>query len=98
MREFKIGQVLKTRYQDLLGNVYIPSAVYAFSTDFDRTKMSLQLVLAGLFPPSEVQAWNPELPWMPIPTHYVPVPLDVTLQAHNCPQLVILLVDLNFYS
>lgn len=44
--------------------------MYAQSTDVDRTKMSLQLVLAGLFPPIGLQKWNSGLDWQPIPTHY----------------------------
>ena len=43
----------------------------AQSTDFSRTKMSLQLVLAGLYPPKQtVFNWNPTLNWQPIPYSY----------------------------
>lgn len=88
MRAYRVGKILKTRYEDLMGPLYIPNAVYATSTDFDRTKMSLQIVLAGLFPPSELQMWNPEFPWMPIPIHYTPEPLDTTMKGELCPELV----------
>ncbi|XP_012263524.2 venom acid phosphatase Acph-1-like [Athalia rosae] len=85
-REYKIGQVLKRRYKDLLGSLYVPRDVYAVSTDCDRTKMSLQLVLAGLFPPGDIQTWHTEIPWHPIPIHYVPTELDIVMKASSCPQ------------
>lgn len=86
MRVYQTGQFLKTRYQELLGSVYAPTTVHAVSTDTDRTKMSLQILLAGLFPPSEALRWNPDLPWIPIPIHYVPNPLDITMKSYLCPQ------------
>lgn len=86
MREYQVGQMLRTRYQELLGTVHLPHDVYAVSTDSDRTKMSLLLLLAGLFPPSGVQTWNTELPWIPIPTHSVPQELDIVLKSYLCPE------------
>lgn len=44
--------------------------VDAWSTDYNRTKASLELVLAGLWPPSSSQIWNALLPWQPIPYNY----------------------------
>ncbi|KAI4459534.1 acid phosphatase-related [Holotrichia oblita] len=34
--------------------------------------MTLQLVLAALYPPKEEQLWHDNIPWQPIPYHYVP--------------------------
>ncbi|XP_076233999.1 venom acid phosphatase Acph-1 isoform X2 [Calliopsis andreniformis] len=76
MREYCIGKMLRERYNEFLGNIYHPSDVYAVSTDMDRTKVSLQLVLAGLYHPIPIQLWNKELPWIPIPTHYMPEKVD----------------------
>lgn len=71
MREYVLGQFLRQRYDQFLGDVYRSEAVSAISSDYDRTKMSLQLVLAGLFPPSNLQRWNQDLNWQPIPAKYL---------------------------
>lgn len=71
MREFQLGQYLRNHYGSYLGDVYTPQLVSALSSDYDRTKMSLQLVLAGLFPPAPIQKWHSNLDWQPIPARYL---------------------------
>lgn len=85
MREYCIGKMLRERYNEFLGKIYHPSDVYAVSTDLDRTKMSLQLVLAGLYHPAPMQSWNAELPWMPIPIHYMPEKVDNLMKPDFSP-------------
>lgn len=67
---FRLGQILREHYNYLLGDIYYPGLVYARSSDTDRTKSSLQLVLAGLFPPSKEEKWKSNLKWQPIPYEY----------------------------
>lgn len=43
----------------------------AQSTDYDRTKMSALLALAGLFKPAPSQIWDEEVTWLPIPYSYL---------------------------
>lgn len=87
MREYELGQALRKRYQNFLGDLYLPKLVMGHSSDYDRTKMSLQLVLASLFPPINVQQqWNPVLNWQPIPTTYVPKVDDNFFLADECPE------------
>jgi len=83
--EYRIGTMLRQRYNNFLESIYHPRDIYAVSTETDRTKMSLQLMLAGLYPPDPVQLWNPDLPWLAIPTHYAPGRVDILLRPHECP-------------
>lgn len=62
--------MLRRRYDNFLGDIYYPDSILARTTDFDRTKMTALLVLAGLYPPSPIQQWNDDLDWMPIPYHF----------------------------
>ncbi|XP_011308148.1 venom acid phosphatase Acph-1 [Fopius arisanus] len=87
-REYKIGEMLRERYDKLLGPYYSPELIYGRSTDLSRTQMSLQLVIAGLFPPSEEQLWNPRLPWLPVSTVFTPSERDGLLFPHHCPEYV----------
>lgn len=69
MRSFKLGQFFRRRYDKLLGDKYSPKKVYIQSTDVDRCLMSAEAVLAGLFHPTEVEKWNKEILWQPVPVH-----------------------------
>ncbi|XP_076646048.1 venom acid phosphatase isoform X2 [Halictus rubicundus] len=84
-REFQLGKVLHERYSAFLGDLYTPQSVSGLSSDYDRTKMSLQLVLAALFPPNSEQKWNPRLNWQPIPTRYLLRVEDNIFLPDDCP-------------
>lgn len=59
--------------------------MYIRSTDYDRTVMSAQTALAGLYPPTEEEIWNENILWQPIPVHTVPFKNDYLLiGAINC--------------
>ncbi|XP_012253608.2 venom acid phosphatase Acph-1-like isoform X2 [Athalia rosae] len=70
LRLYNFGQTLRKKYDKFLGPLYYPSVVESRSTDYERTKMSLQLVLNGLFPPAPCQQWRNGVDWQPIPTLY----------------------------
>ncbi|KAF5300434.1 hypothetical protein FQA39_LY02233 [Lamprigera yunnana] len=65
-REFDLGQKLHKRYGKFL-DMYTPEVIDSWSTNFNRTKMSLELVLAGLFPPEVPLNWSTKIMWQPIP-------------------------------
>ncbi|XP_066150276.1 venom acid phosphatase Acph-1-like [Euwallacea fornicatus] len=65
--EYNLGQAFRKRYDDLLGPDYHYDKIEARSTITDRTKMSLMLVLASLFPPTNKFDWNDNLKWHPVP-------------------------------
>lgn len=48
--------------------------------------MSAQSNLAGFFPPSNEEMWNPNINWQAIPVHTIPTDIDHVLSAHKpCP-------------
>lgn len=85
MREYQLGKNIRELYGDFIGDTYSPSIVNARSTDADRTKMSLQLVLAALFKPNNKQKWNENLNWQPTIASFVPGFLDALMLPQDCP-------------
>lgn len=69
-RCYDIGAALRQRYDGFLDTSYHYSLIEGRSTDYGRTKESLQLVLAGLFPPTQQLTWMKGMNWTPIATYY----------------------------
>ncbi|XP_050315759.1 prostatic acid phosphatase-like isoform X2 [Anthonomus grandis grandis] len=78
LQVYDIGKFLRNRYSTFLGDYYYPEQYFTQSTDVDRTKASMQLVNAGLWPPKGKQIWGP-LDWQPIPIHAEPLSQDMLL-------------------
>lgn len=76
MQQFEQGRFLRDRYREFLTEPFSTERVHVQSTDVDRTIMSAQLTLAGLFPPQGSEVWNRELSWQPVPVHYQPLSQD----------------------
>ncbi|KAM3928064.1 prostatic acid phosphatase [Leptodactylus fuscus] len=87
-QQYELGKYLRTRYSGFLNDTYSRNEVYVRSTDMDRTLMSAQANLAGLYPPVGRQIWNKNIAWKPIPVHTVPLNEDKLLSfpLKNCPQ------------
>ncbi|XP_072386593.1 uncharacterized protein [Diabrotica undecimpunctata] len=86
-RAFQIGRRLRRRYRQFLGDVFYPEMVEAQSTNMNRTKMTLELVLAGLFPPNKDDEISRDLRgWQPIPFNYLPLAQDPALMGYFCPK------------
>ncbi|XP_077158991.1 prostatic acid phosphatase-like [Paroedura picta] len=68
-QQYKLGQYLRARYANFLSIQYKREEIFVLSTDYDRTIMSAQATLAGLYPPTGSQIWNRRIPWQPIPVH-----------------------------
>lgn len=95
-QHYQLGQWMRARYGDLLGPEYSEEVVRARSTDTDRTLMSAQVSMAGLFPPSDYMEWSEDLAWQPVPVHTVPQAEDLLLNpGHSaCPRLTSLRQEL----
>uniref|UniRef100_A0A452HPW8 acid phosphatase n=1 Tax=Gopherus agassizii TaxID=38772 RepID=A0A452HPW8_9SAUR len=87
-QQYELGQYTRKRYSNFLNATYNRHEIFIQSTDYDRTIMSTQVYLAGLFPPVGNQIWNPQILWQPIPVHTVPVSEDHMLHfpSPNCPR------------
>ncbi|XP_033336659.1 prostatic acid phosphatase [Megalopta genalis] len=85
-QHLQLGRWLRKRYSHLLSNFYTPYDIYIQSTDVDRTLMSAESHLAGLYPPYGNQRWD-NIQWMPIPVHTIPEDKDYVLAAKKyCPK------------
>jgi len=86
-QHFELGKWLRERYSGFISDTYSEDEILVRSTDVDRTLMSAEANLAGMFPPSGYLQWNPELVWQPIPVHTVPQEEDYLLSSHaTCPR------------
>lgn len=86
-QHYELGLWLRQRYISLLKNDYSKADLYVQSTDVDRTLMSAESNLAGLFPPRGSRMFEPGLKWQPIPIHTIPEHLDHLLaMKKSCPR------------
>lgn len=86
MRHLMLGKWLRQRYSSLLKDTYSNNEIYVRSTDVDRTLMSAEANLAGLYPPTGADVWDTAITWQPIPVHTVTEELDSVLAAKKrCP-------------
>ncbi|XP_039610845.1 lysosomal acid phosphatase [Polypterus senegalus] len=92
-QHFGLGQTLRKRYQGFLGEQYQRQEIFVRSTDYDRTLMSAEANLAGLFPPNGSQVFNSNISWQPIPVHTVQESEDrlLSFPLPNCPRYDLLI-------
>ncbi|XP_064831507.1 lysosomal acid phosphatase-like [Oncorhynchus masou masou] len=92
-QHFELGQALRKRYQGFLNDTYDRREIAVRSTDYDRTLMSAEANLAGLYPPNGSQVFNPILEWQPIPVHTVPQSEErlLSFPIPGCPRYKILM-------
>jgi len=84
-QHFEYGQFLRNRYS-FLDKIYSRNRVNVISTDFDRTIMSAQSLLSGLFEPVDYQKWSKDMNWQPIPVHTTDAKNDKVFYSNDCPR------------
>lgn len=85
-QQLMLGRYLRQRYDHILPKTYSRYDIYVQSTDVDRTLMSAECNLAGLYPPVGNDVWD-EIKWMPIPVHTTPESQDWILAGKKfCPR------------
>ncbi|XP_055307975.1 prostatic acid phosphatase-like [Sitodiplosis mosellana] len=88
-QQYELGKYIRRRYlKKLISEYYLPNEVYIRSTDVDRTLISAQCNLAGLYPPTGQQVWQASFKWQPIPVHTVALESDYLLYPvpTSCPR------------
>jgi hypothetical protein len=69
-QEHRLGQYLRTRYGSIISPRFNPNEIYVRSTDKDRTLMSAQSNLIGVYPLFNITA--DKVPIQPVPIHTIP--------------------------
>ncbi|XP_050464238.1 venom acid phosphatase Acph-1-like isoform X1 [Cataglyphis hispanica] len=85
---YNLGVYLRERYDEFLGDTYMPGVTRMHTTEFALSMLSAQLVNAGLWPPAINQIWFEDLNWQPIPSEYQKVKKDTLLLGFLCPNFV----------
>ncbi|XP_051579789.1 lysosomal acid phosphatase isoform X1 [Myxocyprinus asiaticus] len=87
-QHFELGNFLRKRYTGFLSEDYERHEIFIRSTDVDRTLMSAEANLAGLFPPNGSEVFRKDLKWQPIPVHTVPEDKEKLLlfPLEDCPR------------
>ena len=88
-QHYLYGKFLRDRYTLTLDSLYNKNKVFIRSTNVDRTIMSANSMLAGLFPPQDYQQFDPSINWQPIPVHTYDLQTDpIFFPTNNCPRYV----------
>ncbi|CAF1541842.1 unnamed protein product [Adineta steineri] len=83
-QQHRLGGYLRNRYGSLLSPNYTTSEIVIRSTDVDRTLMSAQSNIVGLYP--VFNKTDDKVPIQPIPIHTVSINLDFLLGQNDCPR------------
>ncbi|KAJ8924606.1 hypothetical protein NQ315_000756 [Exocentrus adspersus] len=86
LRHYNLGKWLRNRYGSFLPAEYSPKHIQVYSTDVDRTLMSAQANLAGLYTPVDSHIWEEGFLWEPVPIHRLALDDPVLAMNSACPK------------
>ncbi|VDN53623.1 unnamed protein product [Dracunculus medinensis] len=64
---FGLGKEVREFVGSLLNNNYLPSEAKFYTSELNNCQMTLQAILAGIYPPDTFAEWNQALDWTPVP-------------------------------
>lgn len=79
----------------MLDTKYDNEQIYVQSTDVERTLMSAESNLAGLYEPVGDDVWNAQIKWQPIPVHTVPEKEDAVKLSQYYNEILLYLMYYN---
>lgn len=75
---------MRERYAGFLSSTFSENDVYTQSSKIDRTIMSAEAFLAGIYLPERpTDFFKTHLPWHPFPVHTTPTKLDNLIHANT---------------
>lgn len=89
-RAYTLGKSLRRRYDEFLSKTYFMTETSAYTTDTGRSRASLSLVLAGLYPPRGTPLeWDVQLNWNPINYNVLPTTQSLlVMPSEQCENLL----------
>lgn len=93
-----MGTALRQRYEGFLDSSYHYSIIEGTSSSYARAKESLQLILAGLFPPTQELLWSEDLNWLPIATYFDKKPTDMVIKIAIILVKEYIVIKLNLFT
>ncbi|KAB7501353.1 Testicular acid phosphatase-like protein [Armadillidium nasatum] len=85
---YQLGLFLRDRYDGFIKNVFDTEEIQVISTDYDRTLMSAECVMAAFYRPDDETKFRKDLEWVPTPIHTAPEGDDVLLNVDAaCPRI-----------
>lgn len=88
---YEVGRALRHQYNEYLGD-YKSEYLNAVASELGRARNSLELILAGLFPPSEEFIWMKGFNWQPIPFHSNSGKDNVRFNSNMIANMIVMLI------
>ena len=80
-QQYELGRFLRQRYDGFIDSEYKKDDIYVLSSDTDRTLMSAEANLAGLYPVPASKTGVNKLDIQPVPVHIVPTKEDKVIHV-----------------